>query len=54
MVFYRKQLKVVTFYLKSLPNPQKGKLNRIIQFSWLNFDLRICYLPLYYLLTFLC
>ena len=35
MVFYRKQLKVVTFYLKSLPNPQRGKLNRIIQFSWL-------------------
>ena len=53
MVNYEEQLKVVIFYLKSLFNfLRRTKPYHLVFPTY--FDLQICYLLLYYLLTCLC
>lgn len=49
------QSKVVTIRLKSPSKPQVRKTSKPYHLDFpTHFDLRICYLPPYYLLTFLC
>ena len=53
--FTRWQSKVVILRLKSPSKPQMRETSKPYHSVFpTHFDLRICYLPLYYLLTFLC